>query len=140
MAKPKMHAAPSQNATPAGARDVAKQELARQLAALLQKNDWNQSDLARKADIPRELVSTYVRGKAFPTPKSLRRIADAFGLTVEELVPATHGMIAQDEIPSFAVTEIAGHPGRVWLRVNRYVGMATAMKIAALLEGDNAHA
>ena len=68
-----MHSGPSDSPPPAGARDMAKQELARRLAQLMQQNDWNQSDLARSADIPRELVSTYVRGKAFPTPNETCR-------------------------------------------------------------------
>ena len=119
---------------------MAKQELARRLAQLMQDNDWNQSDLARAADIPRELVSTYVRGKAFPTPKSLRRMAEALNVTVEKLVPAGAGIVAQDEIPSFAMTEVAGHRGRVWLRINRLVTTATALKIAALLDDDHTDA
>lgn len=94
----------------------------------------NQSDLARAAGLPRELISTYVRGVAFPTPKSLRRIADALQVKVDDLVPSAMGMIAQDEVPSFAMTEIAGQRGQVWLRVNRMVPAAHAARIFAILQ------
>lgn len=140
MGKPKMHAAPSATPPPAGARDLARQELARRLAKLLQDRDWNQSDLARAAELPRELISSYMRAKAFPTPKSLRRMADALMVTADDPVPAVAGLVAQDEIPSFSVTEMAGHHGRVWLRINRMTSMASAMKIAAILESDTTNA
>lgn len=94
----------------------------------------NQSDLARAAGLPRELISTYVRGVSFPTPKSLRRMADALHMKVDDLVPAAMGMVAQDEVPSFAMTEIAGQRGQVWLRVNRMVPGAAAAKIFAILQ------
>lgn len=116
-------------------RELAKQEFARRLAKAIQDRDWNQSDLARAAALPREIISTYIRAKSYPTAKSLRRIADALGVTVEVLSPGGAGLVAQDEVPSFSVHESPGHHGRVWLRVNRMVPIAIALKIGALLEG-----
>jgi transcriptional regulator with XRE-family HTH domain len=94
----------------------------------------NQSDLARASGLPRELISTYVRGVSFPTPKSLRRICDALHMKPDDLVPASMGMVAQDEVPAFAMTEIAGQRGAVWLRVNRMVPASAAAKIFAILQ------
>lgn len=136
MGKTRNHAPPSDFASAAAPRDLAKQELARRLSKLIQDRDWTQSDLARAAGLPRELISSYVRGKSFPEPKSLRRIADALLVKVEELAPAAQGMAASDEIPSFSVTEFAGHPGKVWLRINRLVTMDSALKIGAILEAQ----
>lgn len=134
MPKPRMLAEPSASPPPSGARDLAKQELARRLAKALQDRDMNQSDLARAANLPRELISTYIRCTAFPTPKSLRRIADALQMKPDDLVPAAMGLVAQDEVPSFAMTEISGQRGQVWLRVNRMVPAAAASKIFAILQ------
>lgn len=117
-----------------GARDLAKQDLARRLSKALQDRDWNQSDLARASELPREVISTYVRGISFPTPKSLRRMSDALGIPVDQLAPAAAGMAAQDEIPAFSVTQLQGHPGKAWLRVNQVVPFSIAMKIGELLE------
>jgi transcriptional regulator with XRE-family HTH domain len=129
-----MLAEPSASPPPGGARDLARQELARRLAKALQDRDMNQSDLARASGLPRELISTYVRGVSFPTPKSLRRICDALHMKPDDLVPASMGMVAQDEVPAFAMTEIAGQRGAVWLRVNRMVPASAAAKIFAILQ------
>lgn len=134
MPKPRTLAPPGKHTPPAGARDLAKQDLARRLAKALQDRDWNQSDLARASGLPREVVSTYVRGVSFPTPKSLRRMSDALGIAIDQLAPAATGMAAQDEIPGFSVTQLAGHPGKAWLRINQVVPFSIAIKIGEMLE------
>lgn len=134
MGKSKQYAPPGRVPPPAGARDLAKQELARHLVAAMRERDWSQSDLARHADVPRELISTYVRGVSLPEPRTLRKLANALGTTPEKLLPAAAGLTAQDEIPAFSITELAGHPGRVWLRINRMVTLDTAMQIGAILQ------
>jgi transcriptional regulator with XRE-family HTH domain len=139
MGKSKQLAAPGRVPPPAGARDLAKQELARHLVAAMRERDWSQSDLARHADVPRELISTYVRGVSLPEPRTLRKLANALNTKPETLLPATQGMTAQDEIPAFAISEFAGHPGKVWLRINQMVPTSIALRIGALLQEGAGH-
>lgn len=140
MPKPKVLAPPSGQAVPVVARDLAKQELARRLQQGIMARDWNQADLARAAGVPRELVSSYMRGHSFPTPRSLRRIANALGTTPEQLLPETQAIMADDEVPAFQVTQMAGHPHKVWMRINQSVPLGTAMQIGALLSAAKENA
>ena len=57
-----------------------REDLARKLRLALHTREWNQSDLARAASMPRELISSYINGRAFPPTRSLRRLADALGI------------------------------------------------------------
>jgi len=118
-------------------REVAKQDLARRLAHAMKERDLNQAELGRLAGVPRGLVSNYVRGESWPAPKNIRRMAIALGMKEEDLVPSQRGMAAIEEAaPSFAVTEMIGHHGKMWLRVNRMVSARTAMAIGQLIQDD----
>lgn len=68
-------------------KHLTKQEFAKRLYRLMLKRGWNQSELARRADLPRDSVSTYIRAKVMPTPQSAQRLARALGITPEELMP-----------------------------------------------------
>lgn len=41
-----------------------REDLARTLRLALHTREWNQSDLARAATLPRELISSYINGRA----------------------------------------------------------------------------
>lgn len=121
-----------------GPRHLTKQEFGRRLMNAIIERRWNQSDLARAADLPRDSISTYVRGKSFPTPLSLSKIAAALRVDPEELLPNhTERAIAEDE-PALEVKVSPARPGAAWLRVNRLVSLATAVQITRLIEEDHA--
>lgn len=57
--------------------------------ALLLDKGWNQSELARRADVGRDQISTYLRDnpRSLPTPGTLVKIARALGVSTNELLP-----------------------------------------------------
>lgn len=52
---------------------------------------WSQSQLADRLDVESMQVSRWERGESTPSLPSLRRLADAFGCTLDELVPRPAG-------------------------------------------------
>jgi len=113
---------------------LTKQEFGRRLQHLLMERGLNQSELARRASIGRDSVSTYIRGRSFPEPKSLASIAKALGVSPQELLPNTVASAIDSDNPSLEIKESTGHPGKVWMRLNRLVTSAQALKIMSILQ------
>lgn len=117
---------------------VAKQEFGRRLYQAMLVKGWTQSELARKADISRDKVSTYIRGITAPTDQNLMKLADVLNVDPKELLPAAAERAAMTGEPDF---EMKRNPGMashlIWLRINRAVSMKTALKIAELIENDD---
>lgn len=122
--------------SPLAPTHLKKQSFGRRLYQLMLERGWHQSELARRADIPRDAVSIYVRGKSFPTPKNLAALASAFGISETELLPNHVESAIDEDNPSFEMKVSPGAPSVAWVRVNRLVSLATAVKIAELLETD----
>lgn len=111
-------------------RELGKQEFGRRLMKFMLDRGWNQSDLARNANLGRDAISTYVRGRSFPEPKSLRALADALGKSTEELLPNSVTMAMDaDTAPMLEIKQAAGHPDRVFIRINRMVTLQQAAEI-----------
>lgn len=118
-------------------KNLTKQEFGRRLYQLMLTKNWRQSELARKANIQRNAISTYVLGKALPTPVNLKKLAHVFGMKSEELLPnsAQHAMETDDPMVSMQVSP--GQPGKAWLRVNQMVDTALAVQILGLIQAKN---
>lgn len=110
-----------------------REELARKLRLALHARDWNQSDLARAAGLSRELISTYCRGTSYPTPRSLRRMAEALNMKPEELSPQAPGLFQWEPPPTMEITGMANGMARITL--NTVVPMGVALRIGQLIEG-----
>ena len=52
---------------------------------LRRERDWTQRDLAEKVGVDYKNVSNYEVGRLVPSLKTLQRLADAFGVSIEEL-------------------------------------------------------
>lgn len=124
---------------------LTRQEFARRLNRLLMEKGWSQSDLARRAfgttvnsqgytvAAKRDRVSCYITGKSFPDRKTLAKIAEAFGVEPEELLPNVTMNAIQKEEVSLEIRQAAGHPDKVWLRVNKLVSPAKAARVFTVL-------
>ena len=99
--------------------------------------NWNQSDLARAADLGRDSISTYVNGKTFPTPVALKKLADALGMQPGDLLPNSIMNAMDDEHPAVELRQAAGHPGKAWLRVNRAMSFSAAARIVEIINEDD---
>lgn len=118
-------------------KHLTKQQFGRRLYQMMLSRGWNQSELARQADLPRDSISTYVRGVALPTPKSLQALATALGVAPADLLPNAIEAAIDDDHPSFSIQVSPSAPSVAWLRVNRLVTMSAAMKIGEILEHDS---
>lgn len=119
-------------------KHLTKQEFGRRLYRLMLARGWNQSELARQADLPRDSISTYIRGRTFPTPKSLQSLANALDVSSADLLPNAIASAIDEDTPSFEMKVSDAAPNLAWLRVNRLVTLATATKVAELIGADNA--
>jgi len=134
----KVHTHIPTDATSVVPKYLTRQEFGRRLYSLMVAKGWHQSELARQSGIPRDSISTYVRGRSLPTPSNLKRLADTFGLQAEELLPNyNEAATADEENPSFEMKVSSAAPGTAWVRVNRLVSMTAAIKIAGILENDH---
>ncbi len=117
-------------------KHLTKQDFARRVYKLMVARGWNQSELARRAGLPRDSISVYVRAKSLPTPQSLRALAKALGVDPADLLPNHIEHAMDEESPSFDMKASNAQPNKAWVRVNRLVNFSTATKIAELLEAD----
>lgn len=115
-------------------RHLTKQEFAKRLHKLLTDRRWNQCDLARAANIGRDAVSTYIRGRSFPEGKNLLAIAEALQMRPEDLLPNTLESAIQFEHPAIELRVSHSDPSLAWLKIDQRVDMATATEILALLK------
>jgi transcriptional regulator with XRE-family HTH domain len=140
------HFGGSDSPTPPGLRPkhLTKKEFGRRVYTLMVKKGWHQSELARQAKLPngeslsRDAISKYIRGATFPTPPHLKALAEALGVEEAALLPNTLETAIDEDDPAFEMKASTQNPGVAWLRVNRLVKTSTAVKIASLLEDDDA--
>lgn len=129
--------APSQELTP---KHLTKQAFGRRLSNLMHAKGWHQSELGRRADIARDLISSYVRGIRFPTPVNVDKLAAALGVPASQLLPNQLETAIDADYPAYEVKVSDAAPGTAWLRVNRLVTLDTALKVGALLQADHGSA
>ncbi|MEE1087226.1 MAG: helix-turn-helix transcriptional regulator [Schaedlerella sp.] len=67
-------------------KEVPDIAIDRNLKKLREKNNMSQEMLARKLHIKRQTVSSYETGRSLPDLFILIKIADIFGITLDELV------------------------------------------------------
>lgn len=108
-------------------------EFGRRIQSLMLERNWNQAELSRAAGLGRDSVSTYIRGKVFPDPKNLKLIADAFGMTPQQLMPSDMTSVMDAEVPALEIRQSAADPSKVHIRINRTVTVEQAGKIFAIL-------
>lgn len=117
---------------------LTKQQFGKRLYKLMLGKGWHQSELHRQSGLPRDSISTYIRGKSLPTPQSLQKLAEALGVKPEELLPNHTESAIDEDTPSFEMKVSPNAPNTAWLRVNRLVSMPSALKIADILAHDDA--
>lgn len=117
-------------------RDQAKQVLARNIMRAIIDKGWTPAELARRAGLTRDNISTYMRASSLPTEDSLKRLAWALGKAPEELLPNRPDVPRSDpENPMLVLTQMPDGTSR--LQVDKVVRTSTANKIIAILQADN---
>ena len=117
-------------------KHLTKQEFGKRLYRLMISKGWHQSELARRADVARDSVSTYIRGVSLPEPGNLERLAKALGVDPVDLLPNHIEAAIDNDVPSLEMKVSGSDPRVAWLRINRLVSTATCVKVVELLGGD----
>ena len=118
-------------------KHLAKDEFARRLYKLMMEKGWRQADLARHAGLPRNAISVYLRGASLPNPDSLKSLAKAFAMDPNVLLPNyTESAIDRDN-PEIEFRVSPADPKSAWLRINRLVPTALAIKIMSLIDAED---
>ena len=60
--------------------------IAKIISDLRKEKGWSQTDLAKESNVSREIIGKYERGEAVPSIDFAKRIADAFGVSLDCLV------------------------------------------------------
>ena len=115
------------------------------LASLLHSRGWNQSDLARhvwgtreekdgrESAAGRDKVSRYMKGVQLPDPKTLKQMADALGVTIEELAPDIAAEVAERAPPAMLLSQPEGRPDLIHLQLNLLLPAELAVKVAQIV-------
>lgn len=138
--------APENSADGAGAEPLAPEmDFARRLYHYMGEKGWTNSDLARavwgeKRNAAghteakgRDRISVYLKGQTMPEARTLKLLADALGVTPEDLCPATTQRALAWEPKSVSMTVAPGHPDKAHLTVDRVLPFTLAARIVALL-------
>lgn len=105
------------DAMPFAPKQLSKQEFGRRVYQLMIAKGWRQSDLARHSGVPKDSISTYIRGKVLTTPVSVSKLAEALGVSPEKLMPDHIEGPANVENPELEIRANPGMNGTAWLRV-----------------------
>jgi transcriptional regulator with XRE-family HTH domain len=124
-------------------KDAVKAAFGTRLQDAANRKGWNQSELARQAQLhmpkgkrlARDNVSTYIRGKVLPGPMQLKALADALGMKVDDLLPSRGVPSAADKSPPLDYRDLGD--GNVWLRINQALPRKLALRIMNLLAGED---
>jgi transcriptional regulator with XRE-family HTH domain len=60
--------------------------IAKIITDLRKEKGWSQTDLAKESNVSREIIGKYEREEAIPSVEFAKRIADAFGVSLDYLV------------------------------------------------------
>lgn len=116
-------------------REDAKRLLAKKIHRAIVEKGWTPAELARRAGLTRDNISTYMRMASLPTPESLAKLAKALDMTTEDLLPnRADATFSDPDNPTLEITQTPAAPGKARLRVDQVVDFAVAAKIAALLQ------
>jgi transcriptional regulator with XRE-family HTH domain len=96
---------------------------------------WGRTTDSRGYDVAkgRDRISVYLQGKSIPDPANLKKIAEVLNMKVEDLAPDITASAVEKENPEIAMTAIAGHHDKVYLRVNKLVPLELAAKTISML-------
>jgi transcriptional regulator with XRE-family HTH domain len=116
---------------------IPKGDFGARVKLVMESKGWNQSELARRAGLNRDAVSTYIRGAVYPTELSLQALARALDVDPEELLPSVEQAgRAKGALPSIHITVPSHRQNEAWLKVDRRVSLKTALAVAQLLDDD----
>ena len=89
--------------------------------------NMNQSDLARRLNITKDAVSSYVRGRCLPRDETFIAICSELGITEAELLPRRYD--ASPKNPSIKLLPVGDDSGNYFLSINVVVSLKEATNL-----------
>ena len=118
-------------------RHLSKQEFGQRLKRKMVEKGMHHAELARRSDLPRNNISTYINGRSYPSEQSLGKLAKALGCEPDDLLPNRLEMaIRGEQMPDMQIKASINDPKRSWLQINRLVMTSNALRIALILQED----
>jgi transcriptional regulator with XRE-family HTH domain len=115
---------------------MTKDEFGTHLYRLMVAKGWRQSDLARAAGLPRNNISTYIRGRSYPARETLHKLAEALAIPIDELLPEHDILPVRGQLPAELELRVsADRPDLAFLAIRRWVPLAIASRVIALVSG-----
>lgn len=68
-------------------------DIGNRIMLLRKEKSWSQNDLAKQANVSREIISRYERNDVTPSVEVAKKIADAFGVSLDYLVGEGQNMM-----------------------------------------------
>jgi transcriptional regulator with XRE-family HTH domain len=115
-------------------RHMVKEEFAKRLYAKITDRGWTQSEFARNCDIPRDAISTYVRGRSMPSPTNLERMAGVLGVRPEDLMPNYYEAAHSRQEPTIELRDAPNEEGYMWIKLNMRLPKKVAIQIFMLAQ------
>lgn len=122
-------------------------EFARRLASAMNAKGWTQSDLAREmwGEVAstdkkgrtymvaknRDRIGSYLRGRGYPGPENLQRLAELLGMTVNELAPEVGMATIDREHPEFSIVVVGDH---AHIQINAMIPLSDVLAFAQLYQ------
>lgn len=128
------HLRPVEGEASVNNREAVKVEFAKRLFHAIHERGWTQSEFARHCGLNRDAVSTYVRGKSFPSPQALQAMADVLNMKPEQLLPNYFESAASKVEPTVELKELPGGEGYMWLRLNVRLPKKVAMQVFSIVQ------
>ncbi|WP_068314878.1 helix-turn-helix domain-containing protein [Polycladidibacter hongkongensis] len=118
-------------------RAITKDEFGRRVYSLMLSKGWNQSELARRASLNRDAISTYVRGASLPSDGNLRKLAAALEVKPEDLLPNVIGRAFEKDNAELELKVSPGRPDYAWVKINRLLSLEAALKVMEIVRQDD---
>lgn len=124
------------------AKQVGLDQFARRLHAAMSEKGFNNSELARRVwgetkDAKgynvaknRDRIGVYLKGKGFPEPDTLAKLAECLDTTPDKLAPEMTVAAVDGERPEFAMTMVGE---QMHVQINAVLPLSVANEIAELV-------
>lgn len=114
-------------------KHLTRKQFAARLFNLANERGWNQAETARQAGVTRDSVSNYMRGSYLPDAVNLRKLADAFGLKPEDLLPNIIETELKVETKPSLEVRTGADPTTSWVLLNRLIKSEGLPELMALI-------
>lgn len=117
-------------------RQTLRENFAQRLIALIRQQQMTQAELARKAGLERYHITDYTTARRYPRPGQLVVLADALGVSVDDLRPQPVGVPLRPKLPQFSMASDDQGSGGMRVQLDTVVSIETALKIGELLKDE----